>query len=210
MVKIGEKVIDGKELGEITISVKKKSTSSAKKKIVAKKKTVRKKVTKKKIVAKKKDTTLKTKITSLERETLLIDNFIGLQKAMVNLSIKFENLSDNISRLLNVFEISAKEYVSGKGKGASDIERDMLNRINLLLDQNKAILGSVKGMEEKSKKDINPPLFQSISSPSINPQKYRSPSNPPETFSSQIPGGMQPSSFNPSEPSKQKTIVETI
>ncbi len=41
-------------------------------------------------------------------EKALIDNFIGLQKVMVNLSNKFDGLSDQISKLLDLFEISAK------------------------------------------------------------------------------------------------------
>lgn len=38
----------------------------------------------------------------------LIDNFIGLQKVMVNLSVKFDSLSGQISKLLDLFEISAR------------------------------------------------------------------------------------------------------
>ena len=41
-------------------------------------------------------------------ERALIENFIGLQKVMVNLSNKFDNLSSQISKLLDLFEISAK------------------------------------------------------------------------------------------------------
>ena len=38
----------------------------------------------------------------------LTDNFIALQKVMVNLSVKFDSLSTQISKLLELFEISAK------------------------------------------------------------------------------------------------------
>ncbi|MDP3992407.1 MAG: hypothetical protein U1B79_01440 [Candidatus Pacearchaeota archaeon] len=41
-------------------------------------------------------------------ERALIENFIGLQRVMVNLSAKFESLSSQISKLLDLFEISAK------------------------------------------------------------------------------------------------------
>ena len=58
-----------------------------------------------------------TKEIKVERE--LIENFIGLQRVMVSLSSKFENLSSQISRLLNLFEVSAralakKEVSSGE------------------------------------------------------------------------------------------------
>jgi len=41
-------------------------------------------------------------------ERALIENFIGLQKVMVGLSAKFDNLSSQISNLLQLFELSAK------------------------------------------------------------------------------------------------------
>jgi len=40
-------------------------------------------------------------------ERALIENFIGLQKVMVSLSAKFDNLSSQISNLLHLFELSA-------------------------------------------------------------------------------------------------------
>ena len=41
-------------------------------------------------------------------EKALIENFISLQKVLTNLAVKFDNLSDRINKLLDVFEISAK------------------------------------------------------------------------------------------------------
>lgn len=85
------------------------------------------------------------KMTAREREELLIENFVGLQHAMTNLSIKFGALSDNISRLLQVFEESAKNFMEG---GRSD-DKDMLKKINSLLDQNKTIARGLVLMESK-------------------------------------------------------------
>jgi len=87
----------------------------------------------------------KKKMTAREREELLIENFVGLQHAMTNLSVKFGSLSDNISKLLQVFEEAAKNFVSG---GKSD-DKDMLNKINSLLDQNKTIAKGLVLMEGK-------------------------------------------------------------
>ena len=47
-----------------------------------------------------------TKEIKIERA--LVENFIALQKVMVNLSGKFDDLSGQISKLLELFEISAK------------------------------------------------------------------------------------------------------
>jgi hypothetical protein len=85
------------------------------------------------------------KMTAKQREELLIENFVGLQHAMTNMSIKFGALSDNISKLLQVFEEAAKNFVSG---GKSD-DKDMLNKIDSLLNQNKTIAKGLVLMEGK-------------------------------------------------------------
>ena len=85
------------------------------------------------------------KMTAREREELLIENFVGLQSAMTNMSIKFGGLSDNISKLLQIFEESAKNFVSG---GKSD-DAEMLNKIDSLLNQNKTIAKGLVLMEGK-------------------------------------------------------------
>ena len=87
----------------------------------------------------------KKKMTAREREELLIENFVGLQHAMTNMSVKFGGLSDNISKLLNVFEESAKNFVSG---GKPD-DAEMLNKIDSLLNQNKTIAKGLVLMEGK-------------------------------------------------------------
>ncbi len=84
-------------------------------------------------------------MNSREREELLIENFVGLQKAMTNLSVRFGELSENISRLLEVFEISAKNVVGGGGEN----DKDLLRKIDSLLDQNKTIARGLVLMEEK-------------------------------------------------------------
>ena len=66
---------------------------------------------KRKVTKSKKGRTTKVKYHSIKEikvEKALVDNFIGLQKVMVNLSSKFDNLATQISKLLELFEISAK------------------------------------------------------------------------------------------------------
>jgi hypothetical protein len=62
---------------------------------------------------KKKTTTRKTRSSPRKRSEIqidkaLTDNFITLQKIMVNFSTRFDALSNQISKLLELFEISAK------------------------------------------------------------------------------------------------------
>ncbi len=86
------------------------------------------------------------RMTAREREELLIENFVGLQKVMTTLSIRFEKLSENINRLLEVFEESAKNLVSGK---PHESDKDLLKKIDSLLDQNKTIAKGLVMIEEK-------------------------------------------------------------
>ncbi len=90
----------------------------------------------------------KKRMTASEREEMLIENFVGLQHAMTNLSIKFGALSDNISNLLMVFEEAAKNFAQGGGGNRKD-DKDMLRKINMLLEQNKTVAKGLVLMEGK-------------------------------------------------------------
>jgi len=94
----------------------------------------------------------KKKMSAKEREELLIENFVGLQKAMTNLSIKFEQLSGHILKLLEVFEEAAKN-ISGGGK---ENDKAMLDKIDSLLDQNKTIAKGLVLMEGKLRQRVEP------------------------------------------------------
>ena len=124
---------------------------------------IKKKTTKKKTSVKKKKTTKKTrpkkhiekpiKISNNENTTekILIQNFVALQKVMTNLSVKFENLTLQISKLLELFEISAKtlakkDFESDQGKKD---EEKIIKKIDVLLDQNKIIARGLTLIHEK-------------------------------------------------------------
>ena len=87
-------------------------------------------------VSKKKSS--KGKVTKIVHESTkeikmdraLIDNFIALQRVMLNLSTKFDNLSAQIGKLLDIFEISAKSLAR------RDFEPDRENRdIKLVIEK---------------------------------------------------------------------------
>lgn len=64
-------------------------------------------------------------------ERALIDNFIGLQKVMVNLSARFDSLSDQISKLLELFEISARSLAKKEVSSTGDSEaRKVLEKLD--------------------------------------------------------------------------------
>lgn len=124
------------------------------------------------------------KMTAREREELLIENFVGLQHAMTNMSIKFGNLSDNISKLLQIFEESAKNFVSG---GKPD-DKELLEKIDSLLNQNKTIAkglvlmeGKLRGRSESSQVSV-PPRIESSVRPQLPPQQPRPENRGPRPF----------------------------
>jgi len=104
-------------------------------------------MTKKDVIGKKK------KLTKAERDEMLIDNFINLQKVLTNLSVKFDDLSSNMSKMLQLFEISAKsfaeKYSGDAGVNVSGSDKAFLNKLDSLLDQNKTISKGIMMMEEK-------------------------------------------------------------
>lgn len=89
--------------------------------------------------------TVKRRMTPVQRDELLIENFVGLQKAMTNLSMKFEQLSGNIVKLLQVFELSAKNVAE---EGPVD-NKELTKKINLLLEQNKTIAQGLVLLESR-------------------------------------------------------------
>lgn len=88
----------------------------------------------------------------LEKDTdvnkLLLENFVELQKIFSNLAIKFDDLSDNISRLLQLFELSAKSFADKPIK-TPGVDEEFLKKLDSLLDQNKTISKAIMMMEER-------------------------------------------------------------
>jgi lipid II:glycine glycyltransferase (peptidoglycan interpeptide bridge formation enzyme) len=109
----------------------------------------------------KKASTKKTTKTESSRDveklnSILVENFVSLQKAMTNLATKFDSLSDQISKLLQLFEISAKSFAEKLATGTPDIEKDreFLDKLNKLLEQNKVIAKGLTLMEEKIRERV--------------------------------------------------------
>ncbi|MEX0932861.1 MAG: hypothetical protein WDZ77_02055 [Candidatus Pacearchaeota archaeon] len=101
----------------------------------------KKSTTKKKITRKKTSTSPKVSKQTVHLERAVIENFVALQKVMTNLSLRFDNLSTQISNLLELFEISAKNLAQ-KDFGAEKENRnskEIISKLNNLTDQNKVI-----------------------------------------------------------------------
>ena len=112
------------------------------------------------------------RLAKAELEKMLIENFVNLQKVLTNLSVKFESLSDQISKLLQLFEISAKSFVEGQTPeiGEKEKDKEFLDKLDKLLEQNKVIAKGLTLMEEKLRERI----YSHQLSPEERP-KYPSP-----------------------------------
>ena len=89
-----------------------------------------------------------------ELNSQLVDNFVSLQKVMTNLAVKFDHLSDNLTKLLNLFEISARSFAENQGIPDAEKDKEFLDKINTLLDQNKTIAKGLTLMEEKLRERV--------------------------------------------------------
>ncbi|MAH06933.1 hypothetical protein CMI38_01635 [Candidatus Pacearchaeota archaeon] len=78
----------------------------------------------------------------------LLENFVSLQKVLTNLTLRFEELSGNMGRLLELFEISAKSFAD-KGASPASVDQEFLKKLDSLLDQNKTISKGIMMMEDR-------------------------------------------------------------
>ena len=84
-------------------------------------------------------------------EKALVENFISLQRVMVNLSSRFDNLANEISKLLELFEISAKALAEKNFSISGDKGNEkIIQKIDTLLDQNKIIAKGLTLMHESN------------------------------------------------------------
>ena len=108
-------------------------------------------------MVKKEGSPKKDVMTKVELEQALLNNFVNLQKVLTNLAIKFEELSNDISKILQLFEISAKSFAEKyAGGGGTESDKEFLKKLDALLDQNKTIAKGIMLMEEKVRQRNQP------------------------------------------------------
>ncbi len=124
-------------------------------------------------MVKKKGDSGPKRMTKSQKEDLLIENFVGLQKVMTHLSLKFENLSDNLSKLLEVLELSARNYLTKEApKDANSPE--LIKQVNYLIDQNKAIAEGLLLIDDTIRKKQSKEVAEASAETSFMQNKLRS------------------------------------
>jgi hypothetical protein len=90
-------------------------------------------------------------------EEKIIQNLISLQKVHVNLAEKFDNLSEQLSNLLALFEMSARTFASQPHMQKTEKDKEFLNKIDSLLEQNKVLAKGLTLMEQKLRERVYGP-----------------------------------------------------
>lgn len=86
-------------------------------------------------------------------EDVLIHNLLELQKIHAHLLERFDKLSKNIDDLLKLFESAARSFVH-QAPQITDKDREFLEKIDKLLEQNKVIAKGLTLMEEKMREKV--------------------------------------------------------
>jgi len=82
-------------------------------------------------------------------EDKLVHNMVELQKLHVDLVEKFDKLSDQIAGLLALFETTARTFANTPNLKVAERDKEFLEKINKLLEQNKVLAKGLTLMEEK-------------------------------------------------------------
>lgn len=105
-------------------------------------------------------------------EDKLIENLVELQKIHTNLLEKFDKLTVQISNLLQLFEMTARSFAENPGNQASEKDKQFLDKIDRLLEQNKTIAKGLTLMEER----IRGRVYGSKETEEENPEEQFHPS----------------------------------
>ncbi len=84
----------------------------------------------------------------------ILENLVQLQKVHTDLAEKFDSLSKQISSLLSLFEMTARSFSQNPANQVLEKDKEFLDKIDKLLDQNKTIARGLTLMEEKLREKV--------------------------------------------------------
>lgn len=91
-------------------------------------------------------------------EEKIIANLVELQKVHSNLAEKFDKLAEQISQLLSLFELSAKAFAEQSNIHISEKDKQFLEKVDKLLEQNKTIAKGLTLMEDRMRSRVQPQM----------------------------------------------------
>ena len=117
-----------------------------------------------------------TSKATLEEQT--IHSLVELQKVHINLAEKFDKLTNQIENLLALFELAARNFAKQPNMQSTERDKEFLDKIDKLLDQNKLLAKGLSLMEEKMREKIYG--VNSSMRPQFRPSQQMTASNPVE------------------------------
>ena|SRR3989344_4865476 len=84
----------------------------------------------------------------------IIENLIELQKVHTNMAEKFDKLSEQMINLLTLFEMAARSFADHPANQGTEKDKEFLEKIDRLLDQNKTIARGLTLMEERIRERV--------------------------------------------------------
>jgi len=122
-----------------------------------------------------------------KRDSLLVENFVGLQKAMATLSVRFSEMSQNINTMLKIFEEAARTLADSE----KQVDKTLTTKLDSLIEQNKNISREISLVDSKmrrtgSTKSTAPAMYsRQMASPAQQPvQSIQSAGLPPKQLPS--------------------------
>jgi len=108
---------------------------------------------------------------SSELSQKVIENLVDLQKIETNLAERFDKLSDQISRLLALFEMAARDFGKQPLPAGMEKDREFMDKINMLLEQNRTLAKGLMLMEERLAQTEQRPAPAPVYRPQLPPQQ---------------------------------------
>ena len=111
-------------------------------------------------------------------EDQLAHSLIELQKVHVNMAEKFDKLAQQIENLLALFELAARNFAKQPHMQTTEKDKEFLDKIDKLLDQNKLLAKGLSMMEEK--------MRERLYGPGTRPPQMRDPPQIPQQNRSNV------------------------
>lgn len=123
-----------------------------------------------------------------EMEEKLLKNMVDLQKVQTDLTEKFDHLGKELSKLLALFELSARNFAKNAPLGEYEKDKEFLEKMDKLLDQNKLLAKGLTMMEDHLRErmyGVNP-------APVEQPKQMQQPAKPEDMFKQSGPSSRRP------------------
>jgi len=78
----------------------------------------------------------------------LLQNSIALQKTTADLALELKNLNQKVAKIVALFESASTAFKEGDGKGLQTESKELLDKLDTIIDQNKTIAKGIVLLEQ--------------------------------------------------------------